>query len=454
VIPLVLALLVACQPEAWEPPGDGETKGCRDQATLDRPIADTLGLSTHLSDGGDEASQAKRAFELSQWQEMGMGIARRDITWSGVEPVQGSFDFSRPDAFIEGVESMGVEPLGLLVYGNPWASAQGDEHGYPPDDPADYAAYAVATARHFGDRIRRYEIWNEPNSGIRFWLPQEDPAAYAELVVTAAQALRTEDPGLELSLGGLFLPGLAFNTPGLEFLEAAIEAQPTLLEQVDAVAVHPYRYPFTAPEISDDWQPSWLEDLCGTIDILETHSAGDLPLWITEMGWHTAPDALFEGVNHDEQAAYMVRSFVSGLTHGQEMYLWYTFYDGGDNEADQEQMFGLWGYDADPTTAPEPEPKRGVEAWKNLMRAAGDHDSIQDQAAWLGLGDDLWAYQLSGGEGSTWVLWSSADPGTITLPGEGEAQLLPMTGVATVVTALDGAFEIRVSGEPSYLLLP
>ncbi len=452
---LVLPVLTACRPDTpWEPPGGGESKGCREKATLDRPLAATLGLSSHLDEGTDEESEADRAFELAGWEALGVGIVRRDIHWQDVEPEQGSFDFENPDVFVDATESVGAEALGLLVYGNPWASSEGDDHGYPPDDPADYAAYAVATAQHYGERIRRYEIWNEPNAGIRFWKPEEDPAAYADLLATAAQALHAEDPDLEVGMGGIFLPDLLVNTPGLEFVQAALEARPDLLGLVDAVAIHPYRYPFTAPEVRDDWQGSWLDDLCASLDLLEAHGGGDLPLWITEIGWHTAPDALYEGVSDDEQAAYLVRSFVSGLTHQQEMYLWYTFDDGGDNEADQEDMFGLWSHDGDPLNDPTAEPKRGVDAWIRLVDVLGDHDTIVDRSAWLDLDQSAWAYELSGGSTPAWVLWSSGDEATIRIPGLGEAYSLEMTGGSTILEAVDGAFDVPVSGEPSYLLLP
>lgn len=450
---LALPFLAACKPDTpWEPPGDGEPKGCREQASFDRPIAATLGLSSHLAQGSDDEDAADRAFELAAWEAMGMGIVRRDIHWKDVEPEQGSFDFTKPDVFIDATESVGAEPLGLLVYGNPWASSEGDDHGYPPDDPADYAAYAVETARHYGERIRRYEIWNEPNAGIRFWKPEEDPVAYADLLATAAEALHAEDPDLEVGMGGIFLPDLMINTPGLAFMEAAFEARPDLLDLVDAVGVHPYRYPFTAPEHRDDWQGSWLDDLCACLELLDAHGGGDLPLWVTEVGWHTAGDALYEGVSEDEQAAYLLRSFISGLTHQQAMYLWYTFDDGGDNDADQEQMFGLWTHDDDHLGEPEAQPKRGVEAWKRLVDVLGEHDEVVDQGAWLGLDDQTWAYELSDGSDTAWILWSSGDEATVRVPGLGQATLLEMTDGSTTLEAVDGAFEVPIDGEPCYLL--
>ena len=62
------------------------------------------------------------------------------------------------------------------------------------------------------------------------------------------------DPAAEVSLGGLFWPDLLFATPGPEFLDAVLEAEPELVQELDAVSWHPYRYPFTAPELSDDYQ--------------------------------------------------------------------------------------------------------------------------------------------------------------------------------------------------------
>jgi polysaccharide biosynthesis protein PslG len=444
---LPLLVLSACTPD-WEPPGGGVAKGCDGEWSYGVPLDRGLGLSTHLSWATDEAATASREFELSQWPGLGVQTARRDLHWSAIEPEQGSFDFTGPDLLIDAVDGAGAELLGLLVYGNDWACSDCGDGNYPPDDPADYATYAAALVERYQDRVQRWEIWNEPNGGIRFWEPVEDPVAYAELALLAAQAIHAVDPGAEVSLGGLFWPDLLFATPGPEFLDAVLEAQPTLVDELDAVAWHPYRYPFSAPEHSDDYQASLLEEGCALREQLAAHGGERLDAWITELGWHTAPDALYEGVSEEEQAAYLVRSTVLAWAQGSSMYLWYTFLDGGDSDSDQEQRFGLYSHDG--------EPKAAATAMGVLGRAVvgGGYGSISDRSVPLGLDEQGYAYRLEGEEAELWILWTTELERELTLPAWTDATVMDLEGGERTVEPDRGAITVEIGPAPVFVTLP
>jgi hypothetical protein len=346
------------------------------------------------------------------------------------------------------VDGAGAELLGLLVYGNDWACSDCGDGNYPPDDPADYATYAAALVERYQDRVQRWEIWNEPNGGIRFWEPVEDPVAYAELALLAAQAIHAVDPGAEVSLGGLFWPDLLFATPGPEFLDAVLEAQPTLVDELDAVAWHPYRYPFSAPEHSDDYQASLLEEGCALREQLAAHGGERLDAWITELGWHTAPDALYEGVSEEEQAAYLVRSTVLAWAQGSSMYLWYTFLDGGDSDSDQEQRFGLYSHDG--------EPKAAATAMGVLGRAVvgGGYGSISDRSVPLGLDEQGYAYRLEGEEAELWILWTTELERELTLPAWTDATVMDLEGGERTVEPDRGAITVEIGPAPVFVTLP
>jgi hypothetical protein len=439
--------LSGCTPH-WEPPGGGVAKGCGPSWSYQVPLDRGLGLSTHLSWATDEASTASRDFELSQWPDLGVRTARRDLHWSAIEPARGSFDFSGPDLLIDAVDGVGAELLGLLVYGNAWACSDCGDGNYPPDDPADYANYAATLVERYKERVRRWEIWNEPNGGIRFWEPHEDPVAYADLALLAAQAIHAVDPGAEVSLGGLFWPDLLFATPGPEFLDAVLEAQPALVEELDAVAWHPYRYPFSAPEHSDESQPSLLEESCALREQLAAHGGEHLDAWITELGWHTAPDALFEGVSEEDQAAYLVRSTVLAWAQGSSMFLWYTFMDGGDSDSDQEQRFGLYGH--------EGQPKAAATALSVLAGAVADggYVTIEDRAELLGLDEQGYAYELMGDGEALWILWTTEGSRTLCLPAWAEATVVDLAGEVRAATPERGAVTVEIGTAPILVTLP
>jgi len=440
-------------PAVYEPPGDGVAKGCRDLVEFTEPMVNGIGLSSHIPTGTSETDEARRAYEIERWAEMGVHLVRRDLHWTAIEPEKGVFDWTLPDRVLEATDAVGGETLGLLVYGNPWATADSDDSMTPPDDPADFANYAAAVAEQYQGRIRRYEVWNEENAGIRFWKPEEDPVAYAELLVEAADRIHEVDPTAQVSLGGLFHPELAFYTPGPEFLEAVFDAQPDLAQHIDAVAFHPYRYPFTEPE-EQDTQESMFDAICGMYSLMDDHGGGDLELWITELGWHTAADALFAGVDEEEQAAYLVRSAVIALSQGIPVYNWYTFRDGGDDSEDQEDMFGLHGHDADPLDDEPAPPKLAADAYTVMSTQLGSHDTIEDLSVWLGLDAETFAYRLTGGSGEVVVLWSTSEAVEVLIPGDGEAGLVGMLGVSDTIQADGGAFSITAGPLPDYLLIP
>ncbi len=444
--------LVACQKtKTHEPPGDGVPKACRDRVEFEEPMVTGIGLSSHLALGEDAAAEAKRDYEIGQWSELGVKLVRRDLSWRSIEPERGVFDFTLPDRMVDATDSVGGETLGLLVYGNDWATAGTDETNVPPDDPTDFANYAAAVADRYRGRIRHYEIWNEENAGIRFWKPVEDPVGYAELLVEAADRIHEVDPEAKVSLGGLFHPDLAFYTSGPVFLEAVFDAAPDLASHIDAVAFHPYRYPFDEPE-ERQTQESQTEAICGMYQLMEDRGAGELELWITEMGWHTAPVSFFAGVSEQDQATYLVRSVVLSLAQGVPVYSWYTFRDGGEDPANQEEMFGLYGYDEDPTSGPDAAAKRSAAAFSTMTAELGSHDTIEDLSVLLDLDETTYAYELSGDEQSVIVLWSTGEESAVEIPSGGEASLVDLVGEETPLLAQDGVVEVTVGPEPLYLV--
>lgn len=416
-------------------------------------MAAGVGLSSHLEWRDDEVSEARRAFEIARWDEIGARLIRRDLNWSILEPVQGEFDFTLADRTVDAAESVGGEATGLLVYGNAWACESSDDTTTPPDDPADFGNYAAAVAERYRSRIRRYEVWNEPNAGIRFWKPEEDPAAYGALLIEAADRVHEVDPDALVSFGGLFHPPLFMTTPGPVFLDEVFDAHPELADHIDAVAFHPYRYPFTAPE-EGETHDSLVDSTCDLYEQLEARGGGDLELWITELGWHTAPDAFVTGVDEADQAAYLVRSTLLAFAQGVPVYQWYTFRDSGDDPEDQEQMFGLYGYDPDPTDGVDAEPKLAATGYATLTTQLGAHDRIEDLSVWLGLDDSTYAYLLSGGDGETVALWRVEGEASVRLPADGEATVTSMRGEWFEVSPEDGAVELTVGPEPAFVRVP
>ncbi len=462
-----LATLSACTDEApvdappadesatWTPPGNGTAKSCVIAAEHRDGISSRTGLSTHLELGTTPEQVARRDFELSQWGKLGVHLARTDFNWRSIEPTKGAFEWARMDQLVASTEQEDAEVIALLVYGNPWATTAGDNQMFPPDDPADFGDFAAAVATRYAGRIRKYEIWNEPNSYGRFWEPGDDPVGYGALLIEAADRIHEADPGAIVSFAGVFHPRVVVNMSGPEFARGVLEAHPDVGSHLDAMSFHPYRIPFSAPELQNKTQDALATSICEWRDIVAEMGVPDLPLWITEMGWHNAPESVLVGVSEADQANYFVRAAAISAAHGVEAFAWYTFRDSGTDPTDQEEQFGLYTYDEDPLTDPPAQPKQGAGAASVFAQTVGRHTRVQDRSVELGLGPETWAYRFTGAdETAVNLLWTTGAPTTVKLPGNEEASLVGLLGDTTPLPATGGAWDVEVSERPVYVVEP
>ncbi len=444
---VLLVFLIGCGSGA--PPG--VPKGCEIEVRFERPIVDGLGLSSHIEWGDSPEDEAYRAHEQAAWAELGPKIIRRDLSWHVLEPEVGMWNLEPVDRVLEATESVGAELLALLDYGNPAYPPYADSRAYPVDDPEDFAQYAATIARTYRERVDYYEIWNEPNAGMSFWLPKEDPDAYAALVEAAVPAIRAEDPGAVVALGGLFWPSLLFNTSGEEFLDQVADALPGIGSLVDAVPIHPYRYPFTVPEAVEDHQGSMVEEVCGARAQLDRLGMEDAELWIGELGWHTAPEALFPGLSGEDQASVLVRAAILSFAQGATQFSWYTYRDSGEDTEDQEQMFGLVGYDPDPLDGDDAQRKPAYAAFSTLSAMLGEHHTIRDLSEDLGLDAQTYGYLLSGGEGRVMVMWTTGPAREVWVPLEGRAVTRTTQDGTSTRKLIAGGLGVELGPAPIYL---
>lgn len=419
------------------------------QVSVDR----CLGVAHNPPLGDDLDSRRRLEQDLDAIAAGGFRVLRADFLWRRIEPKRGTWDFVAYDRLVDAAARRGIEVLALLCYGNPWASRLGflGDECFPPQDRSDFARYVEATARHFRGRVRRYEIWNEPNAGPRFWKPFTNARGYAALLDAAYRAGKAADPLARFAFGGLFWQEFTPLVPGaLHFAGDVFRARPGMAARFDAFAFHPYRYPFVAPE--DDGLPFFpdQEPLTGTVErtrgFLSARQAGGKALWITEAGWHTAPWSLpFVGVSEDDQARYLVRGIVLALARGVELFVTFTLRDGPLNQQWQEDAFGLLAYDPDPLDAQPARPKRAYGAHRVLADALALTHYDADLAATFGLGRTLRAYRFAGPAGRVvWVLWST-DRRTqaLSLP-------LGLTARTIAITDLDGRPRpVRIQGSGS-----
>jgi hypothetical protein len=152
-----------------------------------------------------------------------------------------------------------------------------------------------------------------------------------------------------VAYGGVFFPALAElpGTSGPTFLEQTYAANPRLGRCFDALAYHPYPYPFTSPEVDVPIRGSVLAAADVMKGVLARHGDGSKPLWITEIGWPTHDRAY--GVKEEKQAQYSARMQAATFAQGLPLLAWYTYGDYEDPSGlNQEAWFGFFRPDGSP----------------------------------------------------------------------------------------------------------
>jgi hypothetical protein len=283
-VPAVLACLLAAAPAA--------------HAGLPQGFAGLYGDDAFFGDPGYRSSQ------LAMQSRVGVETVRQPLEWWRVERTPGNFDFSEYDGYVADAATAGLSVLPVLMGPPEFRSSRPPEsrsHAmFPPQDNADFAAFAGAAVRRYGASgsfwrthtdvpylpIHSWQVWNEPNIP-NFWRSGPDAKRYVALLEAGAAAIHAADPSAEVVAGGL--PNSNLGVPFLEFLERMYAAGAK--GSFDTLAVHPY-----SPDVA-----GLLSLVEGARTLMDRH--GDRsPLWITEFGWSTGGDASAFRVSERGQA--------------------------------------------------------------------------------------------------------------------------------------------------------
>ncbi len=231
-------------------------------------VLDFLGWDQDWNNHHYTWENIQKAAELMRQAHVGM--VRMDFAWTDVEPKPGRFDFGRYDRIVDLLRSKGIQVLGTLEYNPAWRQAAWNA----APEPKLYVRYAKAVVHHFKDRVKYWEIWNEPDYGT-YWQPQDNLATYCKLLKKAYPAIKREDPTalvLEGSLSQMIL------TSQRDIYQ---EAGP---ESFDIVNVHLFPNPLDNVSLAQA-----RDQLQSLKRIMAEFGDQDKPIWITELGCPGVP---------------------------------------------------------------------------------------------------------------------------------------------------------------------
>jgi hypothetical protein len=251
--------------------------------------------------------------DLKLLQASRVPAMRFQLSWRGAEPKRNVFDWSDSDEIVGNLAAHRIQPFPFVLGSPHWMYKNSTTPPLRTVDRKWWQRFLKAVVDRYGPGgaywtgqyqtqhprgkpmpIRDWQIWNEPNLS-HFWPPQPNPAGYAELVKLAHDAIKSQDPGAKIVLAGM--PGFG-NLYAWDFLDQ-FYAVPGITNDFDAVSVHPY-----SPGLHQVKQ-----ELMRMRRVMQEHGDGQTPLWITEIGWASAPPDGSLDVGMKGQKERLIHSF-------------------------------------------------------------------------------------------------------------------------------------------------
>jgi hypothetical protein len=267
---------------------------------------------------GEPTAEARAQERLSAVRQAGAGWDRFDFWWGEIEPKPGTWKWDRGDWLVDLYAKRNVGMLPILSYRANWMTK-------PPhtrEDIDQFAEYTRQVVTRYKDRVRYWEVWNEPNIPT-FWDPPS-AADYAALLKATYAAAKRADPKC-------VIVGASANETDCNWLIDLYKHGAA--DAMDVVSFHPYSMADGPDEMHFGRQIDNLRT------VMKNAGRGDVPLWITEMGWRADADDI-EQVR--AQSRYMVQAHVIAMAHGVQKMFWFNLRDWREKKDGKDRLEG-WG---------------------------------------------------------------------------------------------------------------
>lgn len=199
---------------------------------------------------------------------------RISFGWDAIESVEGKYDWLFWDEYVRmAVDDYGITLLPYICYVPVWASTGAGDTlfywNYPPKDNKPWGEFIKALVNRYKDRIKTWEVWNEPDIWI-YW--QGNREQFVEFIKTASDAVREADPTAKV-----VFPGIAYDP---EFIRDLFKNW-GMSKYFDIVNMHNYY---------ETWHRHPIEEITNYIN--EVHDVvwrygKNQPLWMAEVGYST-----------------------------------------------------------------------------------------------------------------------------------------------------------------------
>ena len=282
-----------------------------------------FGVNTFLQ---EEVEPSKRELAMQMIADAGFKWIRQEFPWEDIE-IHGKGDFQdrrhepirsaweKYDHIVDLAEQYDLGIIARLSNPPAWSRAQGNEAGTlaPPDDLDDYGDFVEAVVQRYGDRIRYYQIWNEPNIYPEWGEGPVSPEEYTELLKVGYTRVKEVCPECVVISGALAqtIPLGPRDLNDFIFLQRMYDAGAA--DYFDVLAMQGYGLwsgptdRRMRPRVLNFSRPLYLRE------IMVHNGDAHKPIWLTEMNWNAPPpdlaDKAFGFVTPEQQARYAVLAY-------------------------------------------------------------------------------------------------------------------------------------------------
>ncbi|MCM8757480.1 MAG: beta-galactosidase [Candidatus Omnitrophica bacterium] len=292
---------------------------------------------------------------VSLIKEAGIGWVRFDFLWSDIEPQDNIFEFEKYDRIVDELVKNNINILGILHYSADWASSCG-RWNCPPQDNQLFIDYVKKTVGRYKEKVKYWEIWNEPDSGI-YWdyQYQDGLKTYCKLLKEVYLAIKEIDPLAKVLNGGLT------NLSSIEKLY-----QNKIKEYFDILNIHIFESPLNLGS-----EKRLLSSVRLVYKIMRRNADENKKIWITEIGCPGVRNRriknwwMGKNPSEKEQARWLEVVFKELLKHqAVDKVFWAFFRDCKDHFQDGVDYFGLirWDFSKKPAFFAL---KRFISSWRN-----------------------------------------------------------------------------------------
>ncbi|MED3964062.1 cellulase family glycosylhydrolase [Niallia taxi] len=378
------------------------------------------GIGIHIS-----GIPSEHEFQLIK--QAGFKYARFDLAWTLIENDKGEYDFDNSgfDLLVQRMSKYDIKPYFILAYSN--SLYEKKRSIVTEDGRKAFSEFVNEATKRYKGKNAIWEIWNEPNLPY-YWQDQPSFNEYVKLVETIAPIIKNND-----SSGVVLGPAVSgISGESLDWFEQVF--QQGILNQIDAVSVHLYRY--TAPETVSVDYPN-LSSLIGK------YTNHDVPIISGEWGYYVENSSDKENAEL-LQAQNIVRMLLVNTINDIPLSIVYEWKNSGIDIENKHDNYGLfWS---------EGKPKKSYDALKVYAEVLDEYSF--EKRIHIGQPND-YILKFANAKGKEILVFWTTDGEhntSINYP-SGKGELVAMLGNKKEIIWNNKQINLSLSQSPSYIII-